>query len=223
MKKEHFERSPRKNSEDVRYRYFLLDEGGERVGEFERIDESQSLSEVWQHASKGLATLSAFRSERSESENFGLHEELKKILRSYGLGFWEVDGVYQDEIYQTSSGEYNPESPSDEELSLFVPYREEMFRDFADFIADIGLNRPFNQDSVLVAYPETEGGAVVLRYKGKDVKIGNNVAAGKISAIHTKLKKGSNKGRSFIVESLGIRKPSSANDALALRSSGIIF
>jgi hypothetical protein len=203
-----------------RERFYLITEDG-IYGEFEPLKEAQSLSRVWKHGQTGLAVLSAFRSEYSESENLKRHSKLKSILRSNDLGYWEVDGLYQDEDYRGADFTFNPDNPYDEELSCFVPYNPaafDTFEDFAEFIEDVGIGE-FDQDSVLLVSPDEE--AYLVMKSGGIEKLGTRVSPDKVLAAHTKLRKGSHKGRGFIVE-YAIRKAQSTNDAYAMRAQGIL-
>lgn len=224
MNRKEFTRKESKHNIE-RERYYLLTEDGNVYGEFENILESQSLSRVWKHGKTGAALISAFRSEYDESENLKRHKKLQSILRSNGLGFWEVDGVYQDEDYRGDNFTFNPDNPYDEELSCFVPYNPQSFEDFqefADFISDIGVG-DFDQDSVLIVEPESMGNNSYLITKRGDIEIlGKGFSPDKISAAHSKLRKGSQKGRGFIVESFAVRKPQSMNDALYMKGQGIL-
>lgn len=224
MNRKNFIRQESKNNIE-RERYYLITEDGDVYGEFESILESQSLSKVWRHGKTGAALISAFRSEYSESENIKRHKKLQSILRSNGLGFWEVDGVYQDEDYRGDNFTFNPDNPYDEELSCFVPYNPKEFsdfQDFADLIAEIGIVE-FKQDSVLIVEPESMGNNSYLITKKGDIEIlGKGFSPDKISAAHSKLRKGSQKGHGFIVESLSVRKPQSMNDALYMKNQGML-
>jgi len=105
------------------------------------------------HAKTGFAILSAFRNERSEKKNLEFHKGLMNELRMFKLGFWEVDGVYQDKSSRNDDGSFNKNSPRDEELSVFVPYNPANFRDFDEFAEIIdGIGEGFAQDAVLLSY-----------------------------------------------------------------------
>lgn len=211
------------NSEEVFERYDLVSESGKKLGTFQKIEEGQSLSRVWKHSKNGFAMLSAFRNEYSEKENLNRHEKLKKELRKFDLGFFEVDRVYQDES-EMINGKFNPAGKVDNELSLFVPFREELysFEEFEDIIMDAGYK--YTQDSVLISEPESLGGKAKLIFRdGREVYIGTNIGLDKTSDMFSALRKGSHRGRSFVVESLGMRKPSSFYEAHELKAEGIKF
>jgi len=170
-----------------------------------------SLSRVWKHAKTGFVLLSAFRGDDFE-KNMENHSRLKSILKSHKLGYFEIDGQY---VYDDGSIE--------SELSVFVPYRQDVYPEFKEFIntlRDIGTI--FKQESILVKYPDKEGGSASLVYSnGKEEKIGDKVGYDKISFAYSKLKTGSHKGRSFIIE--GVRKPANHINAIQLNAEGMIF
>ena len=117
--------------------------------------------------------MSAFRGD-DFIKNMKSHQKLKSELKNYNLGFFEIDGQYK---YDDGTVE--------NELSVFVPYRD--IYEF-DYFVDISkiLGKHFGQESVLVKYPEIDGGSAVLVYpsSGKKEIIRNKVGYDKIK-LHT--------------------------------------
>ena len=174
--------------------------------------EKQSLSRVWKHSQNGFFMMSSFRGQFSLEDNLKRHEQLKKSLKQKKLGFFEIDGTYKYDDGHTES-----------ELSLFVPFRSDIysFEEFEKIALELG--KKFNQESVLVKYPVDEGNEAVLLYSDsakKDV-IGTNVGYDKVSFAYSKLRKGSHKDRTFIIE--GFRIPNNHIDAYKLKLEGIQF
>jgi hypothetical protein len=170
-----------------------------------------SLASVWRHSYKGFFMMSAFKGTFSEEENLKRHEHLKSLLRNSGLGYFEVDGVYKYEDGHTES-----------ELSVFVPLNPSMSFDEFKKIA-VNLGKEFNQESVLVKYPDEGGkGKATLAFSdGREIEIGEKVGYDKIADAYSRLRKGSHKGRTFILE--GVRVPSNHINAYQLKAEGILF
>ena len=216
------------NSDEAFQRYSLVSEQDEKLGTFQRLNEV-SLSRVWQHHSRGFATAPAFRSEYSESENLKRHSVLKSLLKSDKVGYFEIDGVYQDKEYWKEDGSFDSEKPYVSELSVFIPFDEkqfESFGQFVDYMDDLGQN--FDQDSVLVVYPKSEGGeAYFVNGNSKDY-VGKNLGLDTLAdTFHSRLRKGSHAGRRFQVReslvSVAVRKPSSYYEVQKLRNACILF
>ena len=166
-----------------------------------------SLSRIWQHAQRGYFTISAFRDEYGLEENLKRHKSLKNDVRSANLGFFEIDGSYVYDNGDISS-----------ELSLFIPYTDiysvEEFRDVA-----IRLGKKYNQESILLFLPEVGGWFYYM--DGRKEKVGDITSLDKFKKFFSALRKGSHKGRRFVVE--GHRIPSSIMATQMLFNEGMII
>jgi len=178
---------------------------------FERLQE-ESLSRVWQHAQKGCALLSAFKKGRHIDYNMKMHIKLKKHIRTYGLGFFEVDGVY-----------INKKGEEESELSIFVPYNPHKytFDEFKKIL--VSFCKQYNQESILLKYPDTidKGKAVYLYQSGEEEIIGYHVTYKEFVQAYSKLRYGSHAGRKFSFE--GVRVPANHIEAYKLIKEGLIF
>ena len=85
----------------------------------------------------------------------------------------------------------------------------------------IELRALFNQESVLLKYPDSEGGEAVLVYANKEETIGYKVNYDKVAFAYSKLKKGSHKGRTFVLE--GVRRPLNHISSMGMTKEGILF
>ena len=180
-------------------------------GTFEKINE-HSLSRVWKHEKRGFILMSAFRGDDFE-ENMKKHEQLKKDIRALGYGFFEIDGMYQ---YENGT--------LGDELSVFIPAlsnEEDTFYFMVDNFQKLG--KKYNQESILVKEPDSYGGKASLLFckSGQYDEIGTRVGYDKIAIAYSKLRKGSHKGRTFVIE--GIRIPSNHINAMQLQKEKIIF
>ncbi len=194
----------------IRYKENLKETYDKDYGSFEYMNES-SLSRIWKHSQNGFFMLSAFRG-NDFNKNYKNHKGLKQDIRSNNLGYFEIDGQYKYDDGTTES-----------ELSVFVPFNKNEYR-FEEFV-EIGrkLGKKYNQESILVKYPNSENGKAVLLYpnSGKEEAIGNKVGYDKVAFAYSKLRKGSHKDRSFIIE--GIRVPYNHINAWQLKKEGLIF
>jgi len=137
-----------------------------------------SLGRIWQHSKSGFILMSAFRGSDIE-KNMSSHKQLKSILKSKKLGFFEVNGVYKYDNGETEN-----------ELSVFIPYRKDKYS-FDEFIV-IGkeLRKKFNQESILISDDKEK---VFLQYSSKQEVIGNKVGVDKVGFAYSQLRKGSHK------------------------------
>lgn len=180
---------------------------------FSKFNE-ESLSRVFTHSKKGFIIISAFRGEKSEEENIKRTYELRRIVRRNNLGYFVIDGYWIEN--RGKEDEYHSE-----ELSLFIPYRENIspneFVEFAEY-----LREKYNQDAVLVKDPSKEFEHLMLIYKGGDVEIlRGRFEPDRIAQAYSKIKKGSHKGRTFIFE--GYQIPSNSMSVSFFKKEGIII
>jgi len=168
-----------------------------------------SLSRVWTHGKKGFIMISAYRGDNQEKNNKN-HDQLKKRLKKEKMGFFEIDGIYKYDDGHTES-----------ELSVFIPFNQKVMTldEFKVFAKTLG--KDFNQESVLLKLPDDEGGDAILVYQNKEISIGSKVGFDKIGDAYSKLRTGSHKDRSFVIE--GVRIPSNHISAYGFKSEGILF
>jgi len=170
----------------------------------------QSLSRIWQHSKKGFIMMSAAIG-KDEKEDEKSHKKLRKRLKSLGLGYFEVDGVYTHQ-----SGERKGETVH--ELSVFIPFRKDKytFEEFKNIAKE--LRKEFKQESVLFYNPES--GAELI-FVDDSEKIGDNIGYDKIKDVYSKLRKGKHQGKTFVIE--GVRIPMNHISAMGMKSKGILF
>jgi hypothetical protein len=189
-----------------KYDYVIIDKYENQWGCFKRLEES-SLSRIWKHGKKGFFIMSAFRG-IDEKKNALNHKKLKQLLKEKNLGYFEIDGQYKYDDGTVES-----------ELSVFVPYRDiYSFEEFKEIGKNLG--KEFNQESILVKYPEGNASLVYPDSSKEDV-IGSKVGFDKVSDAYSKLRKGNQAGRSFIIE--GYRIPDNHVHAISLKRQGVIF
>ena len=96
-----------------------------------------SLSRVWKHikGDNSFAVISAFRGSNTQKENLQNHSELKKAVKSLGLGFIEQKSGY------TYTNPDTGEEGLAEEMSLFIPNIE--------LKQAIKLAQEFDQESII--------------------------------------------------------------------------
>ena len=174
----------------------------------------ESLSRVWQHMKNGFIITSAFRGEYSLEENLKRTKELQVIVRSKGLGYFIVDGVWIE-----NRGKEN-EHRSDE-LSLFIPDMNKLTTDeFIEFAEH--LRAKFNQDAVLMKDPSKDFEHLMLIFRGNNVQIlKGKYGPNQIAQAYSKLKKGNHAGRTFIFE--GSLIPSNSMSTYYFTSEKIYF
>ncbi len=124
-----------------------------------------SLSRVWSHAKKGFIMMSAYKTTNTQDVNNRQHEKLKSELKSLGLGYFEVDGVYT----------YN-DGTKGNELSVFIPYMEKYTIEQFEKIAQ-KLRKDFDQESIALVSPNGESFYI---YANRKEKIGNNIGYDKV-------------------------------------------
>lgn len=173
-----------------------------------------SLSRIYTHAnSNGFFLMSAFRGNLSDDENMKRHKSFMQDVRGYKLGFIEVYGKWVE-----NKGTKDEKLVS--ELSLFVPYRKELYSLTEFWEIATSLMVKYNQDAIV--YRETKDEEVWIVDQDQDVAftIGKFVPD-KIADIYSELKKGSHRGRKFIFESVLV--PNNHVSALKMQKSGYIL
>ncbi len=192
----------------------LRDTYNRDYGTFEKINEV-SLSRIWKHQKTGFIMMSAFRGDDLQ-KNLNNHQQLKKDIRSLGYGYFELEGQYQYD-----------DGTIDNELSVFIPCPKDETETFYYFVDNIHkLGKKYNQESILVKEPDGiygyDGKAQLLYCQsGKYETIGTNVGFDKISWAYSKLRKGSHKDRTFVIE--GLRIPDNHIHAIQMREEKNLF
>lgn len=167
------------------------------------------LSRLRAHADKGFFMISAFRGNYSWEQNMRRHKNLQADLRSAGLGFIEVWGMWVE-------AKGTPEERTVKELSLFVPYKitfsdEEFFEIATDLMVE------YEQDAIVYRGPNDDEIRILDNDQG-DVYTLGSFQPDKIADIFSRIKKGPHKSRTFIFE--GYTKPSNSIGAMAMKKRG---
>ena len=158
---------------------------------FKKYISEAKLSRIFQYIQeedKDFGIVSSFRGEYSKKENLQRHADLKKRVRSMGLGFIEMKGGYIE-----------GDTPV-EELSLFLPKVKKN--------QIIELGKAFGQHSVMFkdsdefVYNGTNEdagvGKVLSRFKAKAGKENLDLSKDAIKDFYSQLTKGSHKGKKFV-------------------------
>ena len=152
-----------------------------------RIDEA-SLSRAWQHVvqkkSKSWGMITAFRNANTPKDNRRRNKQLESELRSMGLGYFKVEGHWQE--CQDPNIAYN-DCPKEKlvdavEESLFVPNIT------AEQIGKLG--KKYEQDAVIYGGEDTNGDAELVYKDGSREGIGR-FHPGKVAQAYSKVKGGS--------------------------------
>ena len=117
------------------------------------------LSRIKSHSENGFFTISACRHEYSDEENLSHTDQLINDIRSYGLGYILLMGGY---IEHDADGNEVPV----EEISLFVPYKDNVSIDEFSDIADT-LAKKYDQDGYILCSPEDK---TIYSYTKKNPK-----------------------------------------------------
>lgn len=165
----------------------------ERIFEIERgnvetfmLNESK-LSRIWQHVEQNKdrqwAIISPERKGNTPNENKKNHEKIKKVLRTSGHGYVEMEGYWQE--CQDSDIPYE-ECPEDKlvptvEKSYFIP---NMPKKVAEKIGNY-----FEQDAVLYGGPKTDNKAQVV-YKNGDVETLGKLNPDTVAVGFSKMRRG---------------------------------
>ena len=172
-----------------------------------------SFSRLYKVHSTGYALLSSFRNEKSKEENFSSHVSLKKDLKDSNLGYWELDGVYTYDDGTTGN-----------EVSVLIPYYEKIgsFDEFKEMI--LAIAKKYSQESIVLKYPDSadDGKAISIQSAtGLEEPIGKKIGFDQVGKAYSRIRKGTYKSRTFVLE--GLRTPQNSVDAMLLSSQGVIF
>lgn len=171
-----------------------------------------SLSRIKRHSENGFFTLSAFRGEFTEEENLERHNNLKKDIRNYGLGFIEQYGRY---IETMDDGTQVPVK----ELSLFVPYDNKMdieeFKNIAKTLAS-----KYGQEAYILCDPNDQ--KIIMYEVDSEYDLGKfNIH--KMGEYWSLLKKGSHSKRDIKYVFEGVTVPCNVISRQARSLGGEIF
>lgn len=182
------------------------------IGNLKNYLYESSLSRIKKHSENGFFTLSAFRGEFTEEENLKRHNNLKKDIRNYGLGYIEQYGGY---VETRDDGTKVPVK----ELSLFVPYDNKMdieeFKNVAKTLAD-----KYNQEAYILCDPDDHK---IIMYEGSNTYDLGKFNVNKMGEYWSLLKKGSHSKRDIKYVFEGITVPSNVISRQARSLGGEIF
>ena len=182
------------------------------IGNLKNYLYESSLSRIKRHSENGFFTLSAFRGEFTEEENLERHNNLKKDIRNYGLGYIEQYGGY---VETRDDGTKVPVK----ELSLFVPYDNKMdieeFKNVAKTLAD-----KYNQEAYILCDPDNHK---IIMYEGSNTYDLGKFNVNKMGEYWSLLKKGSHGKRDIKYVFEGITVPSNVISRQARSLGGEIF
>lgn len=182
------------------------------IGSLKNYLYESSLSRIKKHSENGFFTLSAFRGEFTEEENLKRHNNLKKDIRNYGLGYIEQYGGY---VETRDDGTKVPVK----ELSLFVPYDNKMdieeFKNVAKTLAD-----KYNQEAYILCDPDDHK---IIMYEGSNTYDLGKFNVNKMGEYWSLLKKGSHSKRDIKYVFEGITVPSNVISRQARSLGGEIF
>jgi predicted HTH transcriptional regulator len=182
------------------------------IGDMKDYLYESSLSRIKRHSDHGFFTLSAFRSNFTEQENLERHNNLKKDIRSYGLGYIEQYGRYvetEDDGTKTQV----------KELSLFVPYNNDMSIEELKNIAKT-LSDKYHQESYILC--DTNDQRVIM-YEGSNTYDLGIFDVNKMGEYLSLLKKGFHGKRDIEYVFEGITVPSNVISRQARSLGGEIF
>jgi len=137
-------------------------------GNSEKLNE-MSLGRVWQHTQKQKAEsygiLTSWRAGNTRKQNMaGLHQ-LEAILKSRGLGFFKMEGHWQEAPDGADYANVSKDKlVNTKEPSLFVPGIS------YDLIKKLG--KKYSQDAIVYSGPEVRNKTVLVFGDGKTMDIG---------------------------------------------------
>lgn len=147
-----------------------------------RIDE-KTLGRVYQHVVDKKATswgmMTAYRYSNTKKQNEQANKELESELRKKGLGFFKLEGHWQECQDKNVSYEDCPKDQLKDstEQTLFIPNIKK------DDIAELG--KKYEQDAVI--YGDRDSDAHLIYKDGKTDNIGK-FQAGKVAQAYSRLK-----------------------------------
>ena len=114
----------------------------EFINEKDSLNEA-SLGRLYQHFNDGdcIAIVSAFRGERSKSENMKLTKELRAMVLGAKFGYNKVIGGYSEQLEDGTTVDIDDEHST---IIYASPEREKELRTFV-----VSLGKKYKQDSVL--------------------------------------------------------------------------
>jgi len=185
-----------------------------------------SFGRINDHTKKGYIIMTAFRRENTLEYNMSHNDDLKEDLKDLALGYFEIDGAYEEKDIDINDDNITKTGDVHNEISLFIPYRDVYTYDEFKNIA-MDLAKRYKQQSV--AYSEGEGQPIYELYQnGKLLIIGHKITFDKvfddeksgyipnnndktIYHIYSQLRSGRHSGRRFVIE--GVRIPNGADQS----------
>lgn len=169
-----------------------------------------SLGRLRQHADRGFFIVSAFRGEYDLAENLRRHKSLQADVRSLGLGFIELNGMWVE-------AKGTPDEQLHEEVSLFVPW-DGVLSGEEFFAAAVELMEDYSQDAVVYREPgEGQSIEVLDNNQNTYFEVGS-FQPDKIAEIYSSLRYGSHASRTFVFES--VTRPDNYVHAMLLHKQG---
>lgn len=184
---------------------------------YNKINES-SLSRIMKHVENGFFTMSAFRSENDKKQNKDATKKLMSDLKSEGLGFIQLIGGYVEHNQETG------EPINVEEISLFVPYKNDIEEDkFLGIVRKLAIK--YKQEGFIVCLPSTQK---IIMYARDDISSSSFTETDlgkfnikKMSNYYSRLKKGGSQTNiKYTFE--GYRVPSSWINSVVMESEGCV-
>lgn len=164
----------------------------------DKIQETLTFPDVWGHAEERgeFMIIASDRPElETEEQKEAEWDRLIDRVHSEGLGYYIIDGTWQ----------YSDDEPVPSELSLFVPYRDNLSsEEFFNLAVD--LVRDFEQEAGFVGTPEMDALAVMVDSRGNTQRRFENVRYDEIGDVYSQIRSGLYKDRSFVVEGVWIPK-----------------
>jgi len=161
---------------------------------------SRSLSRMWhvfsQMEGKMVAILTAFRGERTLSQNRIKNQGLESDLRSFGWGYTPVLGGFEEKVRSDNGDETGETRKVDSEESYVV---------IADFSHDVTANivsllKKYGQEAAIIKYPGEEI-AKLVDSNGIESNLGR-WTPDQMAQYYTKMRKGP-ANRQFAFEAAG--------------------
>ena len=177
----------------------------ERNIHLDRLDES-TLARVWTHTSEdstAFAMLTAFRGERSETENVQKNIALASDVRAAGYGYFWLKGF-------TIENEGTPDEKHVTEDSLFVISKEGDNEKMKQTL--LSLAKKYDQESIFFK-PAGDAKGSIVSTNGEVLLSALSLQPEKMSKYYSQLKTGNHENRTFTFESAGT--PSSGFSKLA--------
>lgn len=156
---------------------------------FKNLIQESSLSRVFSHFENDntLVILTAFRGDKSSSENIANNKKIASEFKKAGFGYFFVDGYWIE-----NKGEEDEKKVSED--SIFVISNELRSKELINLAYNLASN--YNQDAIFVKTKEE----TYLYFKnGSKEKLNGSLKLNKIGDFYTKLRN-NKKANTFIFE-----------------------